>query len=141
MYKIREIKTVYGKSKSIAENISTPQSVVKFFSFLKKETKEYFYVLSLNNKNIPVHYEQISVGTISESIVHPREVFCCAIREKASSIICVHNHPSGNSNPSSEDIETTKRIKECGDLLGITLLDHVIIADNSFLSMRKSGHM
>ena len=76
---------------------------------------------------------------MNSSIIHPREVFNIAIRESSNSIIVVHNHPSGDVTPSKEDITTTYRLKECGDILGINLLDHIIIGDNKFTSLVEAG--
>lgn len=103
--------------------------------------KEEFRVIILNNKNRVIKKSLISIGTISEAIVHPREVFREAIREGGSSIIIAHNHPSGVISPSREDIATTKRIAESGSIIGIPLLDHVIITDTSFLSMKEEGYL
>ncbi len=103
--------------------------------------REEFRVLILNNKNHLLKKCLVSVGTISESIVHPREVFRDAIREGGSGIIIAHNHPSGVASPSREDIQTTARIAECGKIIGIPLMDHVIITDTSYLSMREEGYV
>jgi len=103
--------------------------------------KEEFRVLIVNNKNNLLKKSVISVGTISEAIVHPREVFRDAIREAGSAIIISHNHPSGELTPSREDIQTTGRIAEAGRIIGIPLLDHVIITDSSYLSMKEEGYI
>ena len=108
------------------------------FAGLKREE---FRVLVLNNKNHVIRKCVVSVGTISEAIVHPREVFREAIREAGSSIIIAHNHPSGVLTPSNEDIQTTKRIRESGEIIGIELLDHLIIGELSYLSMREAGYL
>ncbi len=102
--------------------------------------REEFRVLVLNNKNHVIRKCVVSVGTISEAIVHPREVFREAIREAGSSIIIAHNHPSGVLTPSKEDIQTTRRIREAGEIIGIELLDHLIISETSYLSMREEGY-
>ena len=86
--------------------------------------KEHFKVLLLNTKNEIIMIENISVGSLNSSVVHPREVFCTAIKKSACSIIAVHNHPSGNPAPSQADIDITKRLVEVGEILGIQLLDH-----------------
>ena len=78
-------------------------------------------------------------GTINESLVHPREVFKEAYLLSASSIICIHNHPSGNTNPSKNDEMLTKQLKKCGELLGIKVLDHIIISNNSYFSFLEKG--
>lgn len=103
--------------------------------------KEEFWVLVLNNKNHLLKKSIISMGTVSEAIVHPREVFRDAIREGGSAIIIAHNHPSGSTEPSKEDIETSKRIAESGRIIGIPLLDHVIISDSSYLSLKEGGYL
>lgn len=101
--------------------------------------REHFYVVLLNTKNHVITAPLISVGTLSESLVHPRELFKEAVNHSASSIILVHNHPSGDPSPSREDILLTKRIAEGGRLLDIRVLDHVIIGDNTYISLREQG--
>ena len=91
--------------------------------------REHMLSISLDSKNRPLHAHTISIGSLNAAIVHPREVFKAAILANAASIALAHNHPSGDPSPSREDIEITKRIKECAELLGIRLLDHVIIGD------------
>ena len=81
--------------------------------------------------------EDISVGGLHSSLVHPREVFKTAVKKSAASMILVHNHPSGEPTPSRDDIRSTKKIKEAGDMVGIRLLDHIIIGDNKFSSLRE----
>ncbi|MDW7671493.1 MAG: DNA repair protein RadC [Bacillota bacterium] len=102
--------------------------------FLKKEK---FCVLLLNTKHEVMTIEEISVGSLNASIVHPREVFLPAIKKSSSAVILVHNHPSGDPTPSKEDIQITKRLIESGALIGISVLDHVIIGDNIFTSLRE----
>jgi DNA repair protein RadC len=99
--------------------------------------QEIFRALVLNNKNVLIKKSVISVGTISETIVHPREIFRDAIRESGSSLIIAHNHPSGVLTPSREDIEVTGRLVDAGKIIGIRLIDHVIMSDRSYLSMRE----
>jgi len=103
--------------------------------------KEHFIVLFLNTKNRVVGKETLSIGSLNASIVHPREVFLSAIKRSSASIICAHNHPSGDPTPSQEDIQVTKRLADAGTLLGIELLDHLIIADRSFVSLKELGLM
>ena len=104
--------------------------------FLKKE---YLRVILLNTKNCVISTEDVSIGSLNASIVHPREVFFEAIRKHAASIIICHNHPSGDPTPSNEDISITKRLKECGKIIGIELLDHLIIGDGTFISLKEKG--
>ncbi|MDX6152084.1 RadC family protein [Marinococcus sp. PL1-022] len=103
--------------------------------------QEHFVVLCLNTKNQIIHKQTLFIGSLNSSIVHPRELFKEALRRSAASIICLHNHPSGDPAPSSEDIQVTKRVAECGRLLGIELLDHVIVGDQCFESMKEQGFM
>lgn len=101
--------------------------------------KEYFKIILLDTKNNVKKVSEISVGSLNSSIVHPREVFTEAVSNSASSIILVHNHPSGESEPSHEDIALTNRLDECGKILGIKVLDHIIIGDGIFYSFKEEG--
>ncbi|HPV97425.1 MAG TPA: DNA repair protein RadC [Spirochaetota bacterium] len=103
--------------------------------------REEFRVFILNNKNSILKKTTVSVGTVTEALVHPREIYREAIREAGASIIVAHNHPSGVLVPSREDIAATKRIKEAGVIIGIELLDHVIIGQSSYLSMKEAGYL
>ncbi|MCZ2258072.1 RadC family protein [Sporosarcina sp. G11-34] len=104
-------------------------------------TQEHFVVLYLNVKNEVLHKKTIFIGSLNSSIVHPREVYKEAVKHSAASIICVHNHPSGQPNPSTEDIEVTKRLAEAGSMMGVELLDHVIIGNHQFISLKEKGYM
>ncbi|WP_203333118.1 RadC family protein [Planococcus beigongshangi] len=103
--------------------------------------QEHFVVLFLNIKNQVLHRQTIFVGSLNASIVHPREIFREAVRRSAASIVCAHNHPSGNPAPSPEDIAVTKRLMEAGSIVGIELLDHLIIGDHQFISLNEKGYM
>ncbi|WP_146548152.1 RadC family protein [Rummeliibacillus suwonensis] len=103
--------------------------------------QENFVTLFLNVKNQIIHQQTIFIGSLNASIVHPREIFREAVKRSAASIICAHNHPSGNPSPSSEDIDVTKRLQEAGLIIGIELLDHVIIGDHQFISLKEKGYM
>lgn len=103
--------------------------------------REEFRVFILNNKNSILKKTTVSVGTVSEAIIHPREIYREAIREAGASIIVAHNHPSGVLVPSREDIAATRRIREAGAIIGIELLDHVIIGQSSYLSMKEAGYL
>lgn len=102
-------------------------------------TQEHFICLYLNTKNQVIHQATVFIGSLNASIVHPREVFKEALRRSAASMICFHNHPSGDPSPSREDIEVTKRLVECGRLIGIEVLDHIIIGDQRFTSLKEKG--
>ncbi|CAM4050701.1 DNA repair protein RadC [Paenibacillus alkaliterrae] len=120
--------------------IRTPKDIQELIYDLKFYDKEHFVAVFLNTKNVVIGQETISIGTLNSALVHPREVFKAAIRRGAASIIACHNHPSGDPTPSPEDISLTRRIAEAGEIIGIELLDHVIIADNNYVSLRETGH-
>ncbi|NGP45489.1 JAB domain-containing protein [Bacillaceae bacterium SIJ1] len=108
---------------------------------MKHLKQEHFVCLFLNTKNHVTEKKTIFVGSLNASIVHPREVFKEAIRASAASVLCVHNHPSGDPSPSQEDIEVTKRLSECGKVLGVELVDHLIIGNEQFISLREKGYI
>ena len=123
-------------------SISRSDDIAKLFmEDLRYERKEHFKSLLLNAKGDIISIEDISVGELSSTVVHPREVFSMAVRKSAAAIVFVHNHPSGDAMPSQEDIETTSRLTDCGVLLGIRVLDHIIIGDGYFSSMREMGYI
>ncbi len=103
--------------------------------------REEFRVLILNGKNSLIKNSAISVGTVSEAIVHPREVFRDAIREGGAAVIVAHNHPTGEPAPSGEDITTTRRLAEAGKIVGIPVLDHVIVTNSSYYSFKEGGYL
>ena len=120
--------------------ISTPQDVADLvMTEMRDLKKEILKVLILNTKNIVTGTVDASVGTLSSSIVHPRDIFRDAIRRNAASIILIHNHPSGDPTPSGDDINSTKRVKEAGKIIGIELLDHIIIGEGRFVSLKEKG--
>jgi len=122
--------------------ISSPQDAANLLmEEMRHLREEHFVVLFLNTKNHVVGRETISVGSLSASIVHPREVFKVAIRRNSASILCAHNHPSGDPTPSMEDVQLTRRLRDAGDLVGIELLDHIVIGDRRFVSLKESGCM
>lgn len=103
--------------------------------------REHFGVLILNTKNQVLAVERVAVGTLNTTTVHPREVFKCAVRRSAAALILVHNHPSGDPTPSRQDLELTRRLAEAGEMMGIHVLDHLIIGDNRFVSLKAEGHL
>lgn len=137
---------VIGKGKPEAlDTAELSFSYLKDF-FWKKAEKgeadlevENFFVISLNRKNFPIACKIITVGTVSASLVHPREVFKEAVRNSASSIIIAHNHPSGDVTPSHADIQVTRSIREASKIMDIDLLDHIILGDDNFYSFCGSG--
>ena len=103
--------------------------------------REHFWALLLNTKNRVIAREVISIGTLNSSAVHPRELFKAAIRRSAAAVILVHNHPSEDPTPSQQDIDVTKRMMEAGNIVGISVLDHLVIGDNRFVSLKAKGLM
>jgi DNA repair protein RadC len=101
--------------------------------------REHFFAILLNTKNQVIARETISIGTLNFSAVHPRELFKAAIRRSAAGVILVHNHPSGDPTPSRGDIDVTKRLIEVGNVIGINVLDHLVIGDNKFVSLKTKG--
>lgn len=122
------------------KKVTSPQDIADIFiPFLKDEIKEKFLVVCLNSANKIIRYETISIGSLNSSVVHPREVFKAAIENNSASIILIHNHPSGNPEPSNEDISITRKIVESGKIMDIPVFDHIIIAGNihtSFVEKR-----
>ncbi|MBT9134666.1 MAG: hypothetical protein DDT39_00709 [Firmicutes bacterium] len=123
-------------------SIRSPEDVQKLLlERLRYEEREHFFTILLNTKNHCLGIEEVSVGSLNSSIVHPREVFRAAIRRSAAALIIAHNHPSGDCAPSREDMEVTRRLTEAGRLLGIDVLDHVIFGDGVILSFKEKGLM
>lgn len=118
--------------------INQPKDVASLvMEEMKSFKEEHLRVVMLNTKNIVISSKDVSIGSLNSSIVHPREIFAEAIKKNSASIVICHNHPSGDPTPSSEDIQVTHRIKECGKLLGIDLLDHIIIGDGIYVSLKE----
>ena len=118
--------------------IKRAKDVAKLFlSEMGNLDKENFKGVFLDTRNKILRHETIFIGTLNESIIHPRDIFKIALEENAASVIFLHNHPSGNLEPSEEDIKTTKELIEAGNLLGINVLDHLIIGKNKYLSMQE----
>ncbi|GAA0355129.1 RadC family protein [Bacillus horti] len=123
-------------------SIRSPQEAAKYLmELLKLDQQEKFYVLYLDTKNQIVYEKAVFVGSLNASIVHPREVFKEAVKWSSASIIVAHNHPSGDPDPSREDIEVTKRLVSAGEIMGIDLLDHIVIGDGRYVSLKEKGYM
>jgi len=119
-----------------SKELTDPEKVYRLIkNKLKDYHKEHFYIIVLNSRNWSV--AEVSIGSLNASIVHPREVFAEAIKNKAASVIFVHNHPSGDPEPSEGDLITTKRLVEAGKILEIEVIDHIIITNNNFLSFKE----
>lgn len=134
---VKEKSVLYGRRK-----ISTPKDAMELVNgFLEYCDREQLVVCSLDTKNQPTAMEVVSVGTVNSSLIHPREVFKTSILSNASSVIIFHNHPSGDPTPSEEDKNITRRLKEAGQILGIEVLDHIIVADDKFCSLKEKGFL
>ncbi|NLM34240.1 MAG: DNA repair protein RadC [Clostridiales bacterium] len=138
---LAEISKRFRSYKSGEEyTISSPSAVADFvMESMRTLKQEVLKVILVNTKNKVILIKDVSVGSLNTSIVHPREVFAEAIKRNAASIIICHNHPSGDPTPSNEDINITHRLKECGKLVGIQVLDHIIIGNGSYVSMKEKG--
>lgn len=138
---VSEIAKRYGNFRSGDEyRITTPEDAADLVMNEMRDLKrEVLKVLILNTKNVVTGSLDASIGTLSSSIVHPRDIFRDAIKRNAASIIMVHNHPSGDPTPSGDDINSTRRVSEAGRIIGIELLDHIIIGEGHFTSMKEKG--
>ena len=126
----------------LPKKIDSPDRAYKAITAItsvEEEAQEVFGILILNTKNKIVAVHEISRGTLNNSIIHPREVFKPAVLHNAAAIICFHNHPSGDTEPSKDDIEATKRLIEAGKIMGIEILDHIIVGDDRYVSLKERG--
>ncbi|HIE17895.1 MAG TPA: JAB domain-containing protein [Dehalococcoidia bacterium] len=146
--KAAQIKAAFELSRRLEEppdrapkiTVKSPEDILKSVrSLLKGKRKEHFLVLSLDTRNHLIDMHKVSIGSLDCSIVHPREAFKEAIADSAASVIFVHNHPSGDPTPSADDIQLTKRLTDAGQILGIEVLDHVIVCDEDYLSMKAKN--
>lgn len=147
--KTAQIKAAIELGRRLASTTRWERPVIKspidVFHLLGEEMRyldrEHFNVILLNTKNYVLGVEKISVGSLNASLVHPRELFKKAILKSAAGIILVHNHPSGDPQPSEEDKQVTQRMAEAGEIIGIEILDHIVIGDGRFASLRERGLM
>lgn len=132
-------KRIATKPKNRKVTVDNPQVIADLFmEKMRYYKKEFFNVIVLNTKGEIVAVENVAIGDLNCTVIHPREIFCCAVKKSASSVIFVHNHPSGNPSPSKEDLNITQRLVEAGNILGIKVLDHIIIGDGVFYSFKNS---
>ncbi|MBP1157685.1 MULTISPECIES: DNA repair protein RadC [unclassified Paenibacillus] len=135
---VKESSTIFYPNRFIR----SPKDAADLFrQFIGDSDREQFCIMCLNTKNEPTALHTVSIGTLNASLVHPRETFKLALLANAASIVACHNHPSGEPTPSPEDVELTERLKDSGTLLGIELLDHIILGDGTFVSMKERGLM
>ena len=127
------------------KKVTEPEGIYKLLAgYFKSQDgidrkKEHFFVIHLDARNRVKFLELVSIGILNASLVHPREVFCRAVRECSAQIILAHNHPSGDVEPSHEDIMTTKRLVQAGEILGIKVIDHIIYSRAKFCSFTEQG--
>lgn len=122
-----------------AEIYLKPKDVWDELKDLRSHKKEHFVIFYLDSRNQEIKREVISIGSLNTNLVHPREVFEPAVRNLAAQIILAHNHPSGDPEPSEDDLEITKKLVESGKILGIEVVDHIIVTKNGFLSFKEKG--
>lgn len=134
----KRINSYRGTSEEI--KITEPRIVANILmNEMQNLPQEVLKLVILNTKNVVISIKEVFKGSLNSSIVHPREIFSEALKKNAASIIICHNHPSGDPTPSKEDINITLRIKECGKIIGIELLDHVIIGNGNYTSMKEKS--
>ena len=121
------------------KRVSTSSDVYQLFHYLTQETKEHFLALHLDSKNKIICIDQVSVGSLSASIIHPREVMKACMLSSCAALVLIHNHPSQDPTPSREDIEITTRLKDCCELMGIRLLDHLVLGESQYVSFADRG--
>jgi DNA repair protein RadC len=130
---VREIAARYGEKRIMGQSFTSSRQVYEHFKVrLGTAKQEEFHVLILDNKHRVIEEKMITLGTLNQSLCHPREIFSLAISLRANAIILIHSHPSGDTQPSKQDIEITKRLQEVGEIMGIKVTDHVIIGDDYF---------
>lgn len=145
--KAAEIKAAVEIGRRLSCEVSGPRQVINcptdIYELLKERMRyydrEHFQAVFLNTKHHVLAVETISVGSLNSSIVHPRELFKNSIKRSAAALVIAHNHPSGDPSPSAEDIAITRRLVEAGNIIGIQLLDHIIIGESSFVSLKEQG--
>jgi len=120
-----------GKSSAVAEDFLT------LFKFIRTKRQEYFVCLSLDSVGKPLRRRTVTIGTLNATLVHPREVFAGPLQDRAAAVVIAHNHPSGDPEPSKDDIKTTQQLVAAGQLLGIKLVDHVIVTRHDHYSFRR----
>lgn len=142
VFSVKQVREKTGLYEFNSRKIHSPQdayNVVKAVLQLQDEAQEKFGIITLNSKQDVAGVHVISMGSLNSAIVHPREVFKAALLNNAASFICFHNHPSGDPAPSAEDIGLTKRLMEVGEIIGIEVLDHIVVGEDRFLSLKELG--
>ena len=133
-------QTVSERRRKDPGAIKKPEEAYNLVKHFGKTEKEHFLVITLNGAHEPISVSITSIGLVNKTVVHPREVFVRAIQDMASAIIICHNHPSGTLEPSTEDKEVTERLCKAGQLIGITVIDHIIFSEFGYASLRAEGY-
>ena len=134
-------RRLFATDPSSKKKIAAPDDILPLVAFLAGKKQEHFVCITLSGAHEVIAIRTVTVGLLNHSLVHPREVFAEAITDRAAAIICVHNHPSGTLEPSSQDLAITRQLADAGTLLGIRLLDHLIVSDTGWLSLKERGFM
>ena len=141
-YRLQLVREAPADTPQVDQVLDAPAAVFRQLQPLFAELdREHFVVLALDARNRPIGCNTVSIGTLSASIVHPREVFKFAILANAAAVILAHNHPSGEVSPSPDDIELTRRLVQAGEIMGIEILDHLILGGQGYCSLKEQGVM
>jgi len=138
VYETLTVREPVGNYINPRTRYTSPSQIHDTFSFLRNETREYFFALHLDGKNRIVCLDMVSQGSLNQTIVHPRDLYKTALLSSAAAIILLHNHPTGDPTPSTEDIQITRKLIEAGEILGIKVLDHIIVGDHHY-SFEEGG--
>lgn len=122
-------------------SVTSPLEVANLVGYLNKKDREYFLCIHLDTRNIVIGIEEVTIGSLNAAVVHPREIFKAAILNNAAGIILVHNHPSGDCDPSEDDIEITNRLVKACEIMGIEALDHIIVGGGNYFSFKEKNIM
>jgi DNA repair protein RadC len=134
-----EITRRYNPIPDPTTRITRPEDILPLIANIRDKMQEHFVVITINGAGEILGNRIVTIGLLNHSLVHPREVYADAITDRAASIFCAHNHPSGSLEPSAQDIAITTQLKEAGSILGIQLIDHLIVTKTGHLSMRERG--
>ncbi|MDD3803673.1 MAG: DNA repair protein RadC [bacterium] len=137
--RILAAKELFSRKRIPQRKISSPKDALVLVEDVKQRRQEHFITVTLNGAGCVIQKRTVFVGTLNKSLVHPREIFAAAISDRASGIIIMHNHPSGEVEPSKEDTLVTEKLQECGRILGIEIIDHVIFSEKKYYSFKENG--
>jgi len=130
----------FRRQETLVSQLLSPRDVFDALQDIRSSKKEHFVALFLDTRNQQIEREVVSVGTLNASLVHPREVFEPAVRHLAAQVILAHNHPSGDLEPSDEDLTVNRRLVQAGQIIGIEVVDHIIVTHEAFLSFKEKGY-